>query len=55
MLDFGGVMLNRLEKVTDNLADYIMLLLLWMSALVAIVGCGGLILFVGWAAIKGLL
>ena len=45
-------MSNKLEKATDRGFDYVMPILLGMLALAVVVGCGGLILLVGWTAIK---
>ena len=51
----GGTMSNKLEKATDRVFDCVMPILLCMLAIVSIVGCGGLILLVGWAVIRGIL
>ena len=48
-------MSNKLEKATDRVFDCVMPILLCMLAIVSIVGCGGLILLVGWAVIRGIL
>ena len=46
---------RKLVNATDTMAEYGLMLLVWLTMISAVVGCLGLLLFVGWTAIKGIL